>query len=93
MIDRMSRWAVERRFAVFGLIGALILAGIWALRTLRVEALPDLTDVQVQVLIEAPGLSPVGMERLATFRAPAPGASATCSVGTSPAPAAIVTMS
>jgi cobalt-zinc-cadmium resistance protein CzcA len=37
------------------------------LRTLRVEALPDLTDVQVQVLVEAPGLSPVEVERLVAF--------------------------
>ena len=42
-------------------------AGFWALRTLRVDALPDLTDVQVQVLVEAPGLSPVEVERLVSY--------------------------
>ena len=67
MIDRIIKWAVEHRMTVLGLISALILGGVWALRTLRVEALPDLTDVQVQVLIDAPGLSPVEMERLVTF--------------------------
>jgi cobalt-zinc-cadmium resistance protein CzcA len=67
MIDKLIAWAVRHRLAVFGLVAALIAAGIWGLRTLRVEALPDLTDVQVQVLVEAPGLSPVEVERLVSF--------------------------
>lgn len=49
------------------LVAALVGGGVWALRTLRVDAFPDLTDVQVQVLVEAPGLSPVEVERLASF--------------------------
>jgi cobalt-zinc-cadmium resistance protein CzcA len=67
MIDRFIAWAVRHRGAVFAAVAAVIIAGFWALRTLRVEALPDLTDVQVQVLIEAPGLAPVEVERLASF--------------------------
>ena len=67
MIDKLISWAVRRRMAVLFGVLTLIASGIWALRTLRVEALPDLTDVQVQVLIEAPGLSPVEVERLISF--------------------------
>jgi cobalt-zinc-cadmium resistance protein CzcA len=67
MIDKLIAWAVRHRLAVFSLVVALIAGGIWGLRTLRVEALPDLTDVQVQVLVEAPGLSPVEVERLVSF--------------------------
>jgi cobalt-zinc-cadmium resistance protein CzcA len=66
MIDKLIGWAVRNRGAVLFGILALIAAGVWALRTLRVDAFPDLTDVQVQVLVEAPGLSPVEVERLAT---------------------------
>lgn len=66
MIDRLIGWAVRNRAAVLLGILALVAAGTWALRTLRVDAFPDLTDVQVQVLVEAPGLSPVEVERLAT---------------------------
>jgi cobalt-zinc-cadmium resistance protein CzcA len=66
MIDKLIDWAVRNRGAVLFGILALIASGVWALRTLRVDAFPDLTDVQVQVLVEAPGLSPVEVERLAT---------------------------
>lgn len=67
MIDRLIEWAVRRRGVVLFLVAGLVAAGLWALSTLRVDAFPDLTDVQVQVLVEAPGLSPVEVERLATF--------------------------
>ena len=67
MINKLIGSSIRNRLVV--LFGVVIIsaAGFWALRTLRVEALPDLTDVQVQVLIEAPGLSPVEVERLVAF--------------------------
>lgn len=67
MIDRIIQWAIRNRLAVLFGVALIIGAGLWALKTLRVEALPDLTDVQVQVLVEAPGLSPVEVERLVSF--------------------------
>ena len=67
MIDKIIQWAIRNRAAVLFGVFVIALAGVWALRTLRVEALPDLTDVQVQVLVEAPGLSPVEVERLVAF--------------------------
>jgi cobalt-zinc-cadmium resistance protein CzcA len=67
MIEKLIAWAVRRRATVMILVAILIGAGIWSLRTLRVDAFPDLTDVQVQVLVEAPGLSPVEVERLTSF--------------------------
>lgn len=67
MIDNIIHWAISRRTTVLFLVLCLIGGGLWALRTLRVDAFPDLTDVQVQVLVDAPGLSPVEIERLVTF--------------------------
>ncbi|HYJ78014.1 MAG TPA: CusA/CzcA family heavy metal efflux RND transporter [Longimicrobiaceae bacterium] len=67
MIDRIIEWAVRNRTGVFFGIALLVVGGLWAMRTMRVDAFPDLTDVQVQVLVEAPGLSPVEVERLTTF--------------------------
>jgi cobalt-zinc-cadmium resistance protein CzcA len=67
MIDRIIAWAIRQRSLVMALVVALIVGGVAAFRNLRVEALPDLTDVQVQVLVEAPGLSPLETERLVAF--------------------------
>ena len=67
MIDKVIGWAVRFRVAVLLLLAALIGGGVWAFRTLRVDAFPDLTNVQVTLLAEAPGLSPVEVERLVAF--------------------------
>jgi cobalt-zinc-cadmium resistance protein CzcA len=67
MIERITDWAVRNRVAVLLMVLALVGGGIAAFRALRVDAFPDLTDVQVQVLAEAPGLSPVEVERLVSF--------------------------
>ena len=67
MIDKLIDWAVRNRITVLLATLALVIGGVTAARSLRVDAFPDLTNVQVQVLIEAPGLSPMEVERLATF--------------------------
>lgn len=67
MINGLIAWSIRNRWAVLAMVGGLIGAGIWALRTLPVDALPDLTDVQVQVLVEAPGLAPLEVERLVSY--------------------------
>ena len=58
---------MRSRNTVVILLAALVAGGVWATSTLRVDAFPDLTDVQVAVLAEVPGLSPVEVERLVTF--------------------------
>jgi heavy metal efflux system protein len=67
LVERIVAWSIRQRVTVLVLVLTVAAAGLWALRTLRVDAFPDLTDAQVQVLIEAPGLSPVEVERLMTF--------------------------
>lgn len=67
MIESIIAWAVRARIGVLLGVAALIGAGVWAFRTLRVDAFPDLTNVQTTVLAEVPGLSPVEVERLVAF--------------------------
>ncbi|MBY0249584.1 MAG: CusA/CzcA family heavy metal efflux RND transporter [Nitrospiraceae bacterium] len=67
MIERLIRTALEQRVIVLlGVLG-LIIGGIVAFRHLPIDAFPDVTPVQVQVITRAPALAPAEIERLVTF--------------------------
>ncbi len=67
MIARLIRWSIAQRFLV--LIAAFFLAawGIYALRQTPVDALPDLSDVQVIIRTSWPGQSPQIIEDQVTY--------------------------
>ncbi len=67
MIERIIQAALANRFLV--IIGTLfiIAAGIWALRTTPLDAIPDLSDVQVIVFTEYPGQAPQVVEDQVTY--------------------------
>jgi len=67
MIAALIRWSVKNRF--FVVIGALALlaAGGWALRSTAVDALPDLSDVQVIIRTPYPGQAPQIVENQVTY--------------------------
>ncbi len=67
MIARIITLAVERRWLVLLLTLAAALVGLWALARLPVDAVPDITNNQVQINIRAPGLSPELVERQIAF--------------------------
>jgi heavy metal efflux system protein len=64
MIAGLVRWSLENRLVVALLSFALAVAGVRGYMTLPVDAVPDVTNVQVQVLTNAPGLSPLEVEGL-----------------------------
>ncbi|MBT8494119.1 MAG: efflux RND transporter permease subunit, partial [Deltaproteobacteria bacterium] len=67
MIERIVEFSVRNRFLViFGvlLMGAL---GVRAMQRLPIDAVPDVTNVQVQVLTNAPSLGPADVEQFITF--------------------------
>jgi Cu(I)/Ag(I) efflux system membrane protein CusA/SilA len=67
MIAATIRWSVQNRF--FVLLAALIIAawGTWALRSTPVDAIPDLSDVQVIVKASYPGQAPQVVEDQVTY--------------------------
>ena len=67
MIAALLEFSLRQRVLVLGLAGLLAFAGIYAFRSIPIDAYPDVTNVQVQVLTEAPGLSPVEVERFITY--------------------------
>lgn len=67
MIHRLIDWSLDNRFIVLLLAVVLLLAGTLAMGTLPLDAVPDLTNVQVQVLTVSPALGPVEVEQFITF--------------------------
>src|SRR3970040_49750 len=66
MIDRIIEFALKQRLLVVAMTLLIAAVGIYSLNNIPIDALPDVTNVQVQVIAEAPGLSPVETERLVT---------------------------
>ena len=67
MIEKLIRWSVSNRFLV--LLATLFLTawGIWAVNTTPVDALPDLSDVQVIIRTTYPGQAPQIVENQVTY--------------------------
>ena len=63
-MQKIIDFALRQRLLV--LIGVLLLAGIgvYSFNTLPIDAFPDVTNVQVQVITTAPGMSPLETEKL-----------------------------
>ncbi|MEL6206887.1 MAG: efflux RND transporter permease subunit, partial [Pseudomonadota bacterium] len=67
MIPAVIRWSIANRFIVVVLSLALGAAGIWAMRETPVDAIPDLSDVQVIVKTPYPGQAPEVVEDQVTY--------------------------
>ncbi|MCM2316877.1 MAG: efflux RND transporter permease subunit, partial [Thermoanaerobaculia bacterium] len=67
MISALIRFSVSQRLLVFFMVLMITGAGIYSLRTLSIDAVPDVTNVQVQILTAAPSLAPLEIERQITF--------------------------
>ena len=67
MIQRIIRFSVEHKPVVALFILAWIGAGLWSLGRVPIDAVPDITDNQVQVLTQAPDLGTEDIERSVTY--------------------------
>ncbi|HEV2206152.1 MAG TPA: efflux RND transporter permease subunit, partial [Candidatus Acidoferrales bacterium] len=67
MISRVIDWCARNRFLVFTGTALLVLAGVWSLRNIPLDALPDISDVQVIVHIPWEGEPPNIIEDQVTY--------------------------
>lgn len=67
MLEKVIEWSVNNRFLVIIAIIAVIFAGIYAIQSTPVDAIPDLSDVQVIVLTEYQGQGPGVVENQVTY--------------------------
>lgn len=67
MIERILHISIQRRGFVLGAVLAMAGLGVYSYQRLPIDAVPDITNVQVQINTQAPGYSPVEAEQRVTF--------------------------
>src|SRR5690606_36423064 len=67
MLGKIVVASIRRRGITLGALGVLLAAGFFAMRSLPIDAMPDVSTIQVAVLTTAPGLSPLEVERTVTM--------------------------
>src|ERR671911_2752431 len=67
MIDSIIRFSIQNRFFVLIFAALLVGAGLWSATQLPIDAVPDVTNRQVQINTVAPALAPAEVERQITF--------------------------
>ncbi len=67
MLEKLIRASIAHRWLVLLLVLGLSALGIWNYGRLPIDAVPDITNVQVQINTEAPGYSPLEAEQRVTF--------------------------
>lgn len=67
MIDGILAFAIKQRWLVLLVALGLVAFGGWNFTRLPIDAVPDITNVQVQINTQAPGYSPLETEQRITF--------------------------
>ena len=67
MLDRILEFSIRQRFFVILVTLGLAVLGVYNFQKLPIDALPDITNVQVQINTEAPGYSPLEVEQRISF--------------------------
>ena len=67
MIAALLRFSLIQRLMIILVTLGISAAGLWSFKTLPIDAFPDISAPQVQVIIKAPGMSPSEVEQRITF--------------------------
>ncbi|MBA2352796.1 MAG: CusA/CzcA family heavy metal efflux RND transporter, partial [Burkholderiales bacterium] len=67
MFERILKFSIEQRWTVLLLVLGMAALGVYNYQRLPIDAVPDITNVQVQINTQAPGYSPLETEQRITF--------------------------
>ncbi len=67
MIDAILAFSIRQRWLVMIAVVGMAALGVWNFTRLPIDAVPDITNVQVQINTRAPGFSPLEAEQRITF--------------------------
>jgi cobalt-zinc-cadmium resistance protein CzcA len=67
MLSRLIEFSIENRMLVIVITLLVAVGGVYSAANLPIDAVPDMTNIQVQVLSDAGALSPVEVEKYVSF--------------------------
>ena len=67
MLERILKFSIEQRWLVLAVTLGIAALGVYHFSLLPIDAVPDITNVQVQINSEAPGYSPLEVEQRISF--------------------------
>ena len=67
MFERIIKFAIEQRWLVLLAVLGMAAIGVFSYTKLPIDAVPDITNVQVQINTSAPGYSPLETEQRVTY--------------------------
>ena len=67
MLERILKFSIQQRWVVLLIVLGMAALGVYNYQRLPIDAVPDITNVQVQINTEAPGYSPLEAEQRITF--------------------------
>ena len=67
MLEKIIDWSIHNKFLVILATVFLIIGGIYSLKNIPIDAIPDLSDVQVIIFTEYPGQAPQVVEDQVTY--------------------------
>jgi cobalt-zinc-cadmium resistance protein CzcA len=67
MLSKLIEFSLANRFIILVLAGLMALVGLYAAYQLPIDAVPDMTNVQVQIATDAGSLSPIEVEQNVTY--------------------------
>ncbi len=67
MLEKIIQWSIDNRFFVILATLFAVLAGVYSLQNMPLDAIPDLSDVQVIIYTEFPGQAPQVIEDQVTY--------------------------
>ncbi len=67
MIDKIIKFSIQNKLVVTTAIILLIICGVWSAFNLNIDAVPDITNNQVQIITNCPSLAAQEVEQLVTY--------------------------
>lgn len=67
MLEKIIQFSIHKRAMVLVITAALTLVGFYNALNLSIDAIPDVTNVQVSAVTSVPGLSPLEVEQFITY--------------------------